>query len=236
MVTERDRASALDADARFAAMIEPGSLLEATPECLVVTRTDGRIVFANHRVERLTGFGRDELVGRSVELLVAAELLDLETGVSIEALCSTSGGGTVPVEVHVGRIDGPEQLIVVTLRDATELQAGREARFEAEAKYRALVEQIPAVVYLDPVDENSDSIYVSPQVVTLLGIDPDEWLTDPYCWRKHVHPEDLDRAWDEYEQAFKQHTTLNHEYRMVHAGRHDQVGARAGVPDQGRAG
>ena len=37
MVTERDRASALDtADARFAAMIEPGSLLEATPECLVV--------------------------------------------------------------------------------------------------------------------------------------------------------------------------------------------------------
>ena len=216
MVTERDRASALDADARFAAMIEPGSLLEATPECLVVTRTDGRIVFANHRVERLTGFGRDELVGRSVELLVAAELLDLETGVSIEALCRTSGGGTVPVEVHVGRIDGPEQLIVVTLRDATELQAGREARFEAEAKYRALVEQIPAVVYLDPVDEDSDSIYVSPQVVTLLGIDPDEWLSDPYCWRRHVHPEDIDRAWEEYEQAFKQHTTLNHEYRMVH--------------------
>ncbi len=88
MVTERDRASALDADVRFAAMIEPGSLLEATPECLVVTRTDGRIVFANHRVEQLTGFGRDELVGRSVELLVAAELLDLETGVSIEAVCA----------------------------------------------------------------------------------------------------------------------------------------------------
>ena len=46
----------------------------------------------------------------------------------------------------------------------TELQAGREARFEAEAKYRTLVEQIPAVVYLDPVDENKDSIYVSPQI------------------------------------------------------------------------
>ena len=40
-------------------------LLEATPECLVVAARDGRIVFANHRVEELTGFGRDELVGRS---------------------------------------------------------------------------------------------------------------------------------------------------------------------------
>jgi len=31
--------------ARLARLIEPGSLLEATPECLVVARTDGRIIF-----------------------------------------------------------------------------------------------------------------------------------------------------------------------------------------------
>ena len=78
--------------------------------------------------------------------------------------------------MHVGSIDGPERFLVVTLRDMTELQAGREARFEAEAKYRTLVEQIPAVVYLDPVDENQDSIYVSPQITDLLGIEPTEWL------------------------------------------------------------
>ena len=78
---------------------------------------------------------------------------------------------------------------MVTLRDVTELQAGREARFEAEAKYRALVEQIPAVVYLDPVDENSDSIYVSPQVVDAARASTqDEWLTDPYCWRQPRPP------------------------------------------------
>jgi diguanylate cyclase (GGDEF)-like protein/PAS domain S-box-containing protein len=217
MVTERDRATANEiADARLAMMIEPGSLLEATPECLVVARADGRILFANRHVERLTGFGRDELVGQSVELLIAADLLDIAPPSTVETLCRRSGGGEVPVEVHVGRIDGPEQLIVVTLRDASELQAGREARYEAEAKYRTLVEQIPAVVYLDPVDEESDSIYVSPQVVTLLGIDQQEWLTDPYCWRRHVHPEDLDRAWDAYQHSFSNHETLVHEYRMVH--------------------
>ena len=148
--------------------------------------------------------------------MVAADILDLQPSTGVESVCRTSTGGDVPVQVQVGRVDGSEPLLIVTVRDATDLQAGREAKFEAEAKCRALVEQIPAVVYLDPVDENSDSIYVSPQVVTLLGIDREEWLTDPYCWRKHVHPEDLDRAWEEYEDAFNDHTTLDHEYRMVH--------------------
>jgi diguanylate cyclase (GGDEF)-like protein/PAS domain S-box-containing protein len=217
MVDERDRvpAGAADAEARLAAMIEPGSLLEATPECLLLARADGCIVFANRHVEQLTGFGRAELVGSSVELLIAADLLDLDPGSRIEAVCRAQDGD-VPVEVHVGRIPGPDELLVVSLRDVSELLAGREARFEAEAKYRALVEQIPAVVYLDPVDEDSESIYVSPQVVTLLGVDQQEWLSDPYCWRRHVHPEDIERVWEEYQQAFNEHTTLNHEYRMVH--------------------
>ena len=115
-----------------------------------------------------------------------------------------------------GRIEAATPLLVVTLRDRTELEEGRTARFEAEAKYRALVEHIPAVVYLDPVDENAESIYVSPQVVELLGISQDEWLTDPYAWRHHVHAEDIDRAWDTYRHAYNAHEPLNHEYRMVH--------------------
>ena len=118
--------------------------------------------------------------------------------------------------MHIGRIEAASPLLVVTLRDRTEVEAGRAARFEAEAKYRALVEHIPAVVYLDPVDEDSDSIYVSPQVVELLGVEPDEWLSDPYAWRHHVHPEDIERAWDEYRHAYNAHEPLNHEYRMIH--------------------
>jgi diguanylate cyclase (GGDEF)-like protein/PAS domain S-box-containing protein len=196
-------------------LVEPGSVLEATPECLVVTAVDGRIVFANRRVQELTGFARSELVGSSVEVLLA-EGLSAETKGTFRSLCTRANGGTISVEVHLGRIDGPEPLLVVTLRDITELEEGREARFEAEAKYRALIDEIPAVVYLDPIDENADSIYVSPQVTSLIGVLPERWLSDPYCWREHVHPEDIDRVWDEYVEACAHHTTLNHEYRMVH--------------------
>ena len=202
--------------ARVTAGIEPGSLLEATPECLVVTRADGQIVYANRRVEQLTGFRRDELVGSTIELLIAADVLALPPDARTEALCCRSGAAQFPVEVNVGAIDAGEPLLVVTLRDLSEMQAGRDAQYEAEAKYRALVEHIPAVVYLDPVDENDTSIYVSPQIRDLVGIEPEEWLADPYAWRHHVHPDDIDRAWNEYQEAYNGHATLNHEYRMVH--------------------
>jgi diguanylate cyclase (GGDEF)-like protein/PAS domain S-box-containing protein len=98
----------------------------------------------------------------------------------------------------------------------TKLQREREARFKAEAKYRTLIEQIPAVVYLDPVDETKDSIFVSPQVRDLLGVEPAEWLSDPYCWSSHVHPDDFPRAWKEYQDSYSRDEPLSHEYRMIH--------------------
>ncbi len=196
-------------------VIDAGALFEATPECLVVAAVDGTIVFANGRAASLTGFTIEELLGRSVEDLVGG--IDDETrGDRFESECRRADGSSVPIEVCLGTIEGPERFLVVTLRDVTALHEGREARFEAEAKYRTLVEQIPAVVYLDPVSEDADSIYVSPQVTNLLGISPEQWLADPYAWRHHVHPDDIDRVWEEYQQAYHAHVPLNHEYRMVH--------------------
>jgi diguanylate cyclase (GGDEF)-like protein/PAS domain S-box-containing protein len=201
---------------RLSDVLTPGSFLEATPESLVVAETGGEIIYANAACERLTGFDRGELLGRQANGLLATDLSMQAAGSSFETTCTRRDGEELPVEVHIGRIEAATPLLVLTLRDRTELEAGRAARFEAEAKYRALVEHIPAVVYLDPVDENSESIYVSPQVVELLGISQDEWLTNPYAWRHHVHPDDIDRAWDEYRHAYNAHEPLIHEYRMVH--------------------
>ncbi len=191
---------------RLSDVLAPGSFLEATPESLVVAESGGEIIYANAACERLTGFERGELLGLQANGLLATDLSTHPAGSSLETTCTRRDGDQLPVEVHIGRIDGATRLLVITLRDRTELEAGRAARFEAEAKYRALVEHIPAVVYLDPVDEDSESIYVSPQVVELLGISQDEWLTDPYAWRHHVHPEDIDHAWDEYRMVHEDGT------------------------------
>jgi diguanylate cyclase (GGDEF)-like protein/PAS domain S-box-containing protein len=125
------------------------------------------------------------------------------------------------VEVHLGVVQGRGgRYLAVTLRDVSELRSREAARFEAEAKYLSLVEGIPSITYIDPVDEDQSSIYVSPQVTELLGLSQQEWLDDPYCWRHHVHPEDEARAWDEYVEAYRNGRSLSHEYRMVHEDGH----------------
>jgi diguanylate cyclase (GGDEF)-like protein/PAS domain S-box-containing protein len=98
----------------------------------------------------------------------------------------------------------------VTTQKATEVQLQA-----ARAQFETLVEEIPAVTYLDPVDENESSIYVSPQVESILGVTQDEWLTNPSIWRSMLHPDDAERVWDEYVDNRASGEPLRHEYRMV---------------------
>jgi len=202
--------------ARLARLIEPGSLLEATPECLVVARSDGRILFANHHAETLTGFGRNELVGQQVELLLTKDLLAEEPGTREETLCRHRSGEMIPVEVHLGAIEAPERLLVVTLRDVTELQRGREARVEAEARYRRLVEQIPAVTYTWTWgDDGRHDVYASPQIEQILGYTSDEWCANPTAWYDWVDPESRDEVIAENERCEASAEPSSMEYRMT---------------------
>jgi PAS domain-containing protein len=57
-----------------------------------------------------------------------------------------------------------------------------------EAKYRALLEQIPAVVFMAYLDRGISEAYVSPQIEASLGYSREEWLKDPVRWYQHIHP------------------------------------------------
>ncbi|MEO6863052.1 MAG: PAS domain-containing protein, partial [Microcoleus sp.] len=63
-----------------------------------------------------------------------------------------------------------------------------------EAKYCALVEQMPAVTYISPLNRSAAKLYISPQIETFLGYSVAEWRADPDLWLKLVHPEDRDRV------------------------------------------
>jgi diguanylate cyclase (GGDEF)-like protein/PAS domain S-box-containing protein len=201
--------------ARLSKLVGPGSLFEATPECLLVASSDDTIVFVNERFEQLTGSVAADLAGRTVSELIPSGIEGRDAA-GFESVCKTAAGDEVPVQIHVGSIEGPDGFVLVSLRDVSEMHSGREAQFEAEAKYLTLVEHIPAVVYLNPIEDGAGSIYVSPQVTKLLGVTQDEWLADPNCWRKHLHPEDKGQVWREYQHAYRTLVPLTHEYRMVH--------------------
>jgi PAS domain S-box-containing protein len=62
-----------------------------------------------------------------------------------------------------------------------------------EARYRAIVEQIPAVIFMADLERGAGQAYVSPQIEETLGFSQTEWLQDPVRWYQQIHPADKDR-------------------------------------------
>lgn len=85
----------------------------------------------------------------------------------------------------------------------------------AETRYRALVEHIPVITYIDAVDEFSSAVYMSPQVEAMLGYAPEEWLVDRAFFVKLLHPEDRERVLAENKRTNESGQPFCMEYRLI---------------------
>jgi PAS domain S-box-containing protein len=84
-----------------------------------------------------------------------------------------------------------------------------------EARYRALVEKIPAIVFMAYMDRGIGEAYVSPQIEATLGFSQQEWLEDPVRWYQQIHPHDKDRWSIEAAQMFLSGRPLRSVYRVL---------------------
>ena len=84
-------------------------------------------------------------------------------------------------------------------------------------RYRAMAERLPAIVYIDDVDDISSNIYTSPQTLEILGISPSEWATDPGVWIDMLHSDDRERVIEEHRASNASGRDFVTEYRLIGA-------------------
>jgi two-component system sensor histidine kinase UhpB len=85
---------------------------------------------------------------------------------------------------------------------------------EAEARYRALVEQLPAIVYMAEFEAAGSWLYVSPQIERILGYTPQEWVADPTLFDRIIHPDDEPGYRSDEARSHETGAPLSTEYRM----------------------
>ncbi len=111
----------------------------------------------------------------------------------------------------------PEGISLLSIDITAHKKAEEELRL-AETKYRNLIEQLPAAIYIDAINENSSSLFFSPQIEAITGYSPSEWENDPDLWVKLLHPDDRERVLAENAHTNQSGEPFQTEYRMVSRG------------------
>src|SRR5215203_3283326 len=89
---------------------------------------------------------------------------------------------------------------------------------EDETRYRTLVEQTPAITYVqEPLESNNPTAvtYVSPQYETILGYPPESKMIDEEHWLRTIHPEDRERVLAEEARTDETGEPIGVEYRVI---------------------
>ena len=86
---------------------------------------------------------------------------------------------------------------------------------EAEAKYRSLVEGLPAVVYIAEFGKDAAWTYISPKVESILGFSPEEWTGQADLWRERILPEDREQALNAELRILNGESRMQCEYRII---------------------
>src|SRR5215207_232128 len=204
-------------------------LVEQAADAIFVHDLEGNFVDVNRQACESLGYSREELLSLSVvdiEMNYAPGSLEklweqIASGPprTLEGVHRRKDGSTFPVEVRVGVFEaGEHPLMLALIRNISGRREVERKIRETEARYRTLVEQIPAVTYVqEPIDsDNPKAItYMSPQYEDMLGYPPESEILDEEHWLRMLHPDDRERVLAEELRTDETGEPFKIEYRLI---------------------
>ncbi len=162
------------------------TIIASMSDGMIVLDPQARVVDINSAAERILGMSAAQAIGQPAAQVLSAQSDLVERYRDVNVAQDEITVGQAETRRHYDlRIspltDRRNQAMgrVIVLRDITDRKNAEEQLQAAEKRYRTVVEQVPAVVYMDAVDASSSSLYMSPHVERMLGYTPKEWSSDP---------------------------------------------------------
>ena len=207
------------------------SLVEQIP-AMVFTLTSEvppKLLYQSPQVEGLLGYPVDDWLSdpefwprvahpEDRERVSASWAASVETGTPFreEYRLIHADGHAVWVREQSAPVRDTEGRILFWQGVSVDTTIQRQAEDELRAsqdRYRALVEQLPVVVY--HYAQSGASIYVSPNVEELLGLPASALATDHTLWHRLLHPDDIERMQEAWREAERTDTGYEVECRYV---------------------
>jgi two-component system cell cycle sensor histidine kinase/response regulator CckA len=175
-----------------------------------VFRMGRPMIITQEVFDRLAEQGEVELVGTPGPTWVGVPLkTPTETiGVLVAQHYENHDAYSVRDLEFLASVGGQIAVAIERKRTEEELRA-------AETKFRTLVEQLPAITYVAEFGAAGPWSYVSPQIESLLGFSPTEWVANPEAWIESLHSDDRGRVLAEEAHSQQTGEPFRSQYRMV---------------------
>jgi PAS domain S-box-containing protein len=204
---------------------------QASPTVLTITSwKDDRFIEVNNAFEQVSGWHRDEVIGRTIEELglwsdpqalerVRHRLSTERRLRNVESLFRTKTG-----EQRIGLLSAEiiefagELCTLAVLEDVTERKRAEEELRQSKEELQSVTASIPDYLWSGEVDSGGNWKYrhYSSVVEKITGRPAEFYLQGPDAWLSTVHPEDQPRAQQAYERLRRgQVTRDDREYRIV---------------------
>ncbi len=211
------------------------SLLDALPDAVLMSNQAAKILVANKQAERILGYTREELIGRTIESLVSPKLRDphalsldkysrdanvLPPEIHLNLFMHRGDGVDVPVEINLKSVAIEAGTFVISaIREATgnfdfrdSMQSEtvlREIR-ESESRSQFTADSAPVMIWMSGTDKLRT--YFNEAWLGFTGRSSEQESGNG--WASGVHPDDLHRYMNKYRESFDRREEFNTEYRL----------------------
>jgi PAS domain S-box-containing protein len=211
------------------------ALLTTTVDGVITVDREGTIHEFNASAERIFGWGRDEIVGRNIRLLIDNETASEEVGLlrslqTGEISPSARGadvtgrrrdGSIVPIRRAIGhaRLD-QQDLFVCFITDISDRRKMEQALRASEQQFRSLIGNIPGISYRSSlVEGDAPMLFISDAVERVTGYPGRDFLgTAPRrTFAPLIHAADRVRVSEMIATALREDRPYLVEYRLLHA-------------------
>jgi PAS domain S-box-containing protein len=204
------------------------AIVQSSDDAIISKDLNGIVLSWNAGAQRIFEYSAEEMIGKSIELLIPAELHDEENrilqsiraGIHVEhyeTIRRTKSGNKINVSLTISPVRDSTGLVVGAAkiaRDITDRKRVEQVLSESEERFRLVANKAPVLLWMSGTDGLFN--FVNQGWLNFTGRTLEQQLGNG--WAFGVHPADLDSCLKAYATALDARIDFEREYRLR---RHD---------------